>query len=246
VKNNQYINIKRLYLLLRNNLINSRFILIAVVVFFLAALISQRIFWNETQKMSLIIARSGLGLWIIGGCVITSFSFNELFVIKRGYFFLALPASKQEKYFSKLITTTILWILLALIVYLAYIEINAWLIGRPGLPFNPFRSDTWQILQPIKLYIILQSIFFLGSIYFKIHAFLKTLLAIMVIFCFGMFICGLSLWILNSDISHYFYGNIDFELGINLLKNNFAIPALYLIPPFCWMLTYIRFTESEV
>jgi len=241
----QYINLNRLYLLIKNDL--SWLILISAGIVFFAALISERVLLSETQKLSLIILRTGFGAWIIGGLVITSASFRDLFYKKQGYFYLTLPASTQEKYFSKLIPTTVLWIFLMLVVYLLYIEVNAWLIGRPGLPFNPFRSDTWApVWTPIKIYLVLQSVFFLGSIYFKKSPFLTTFSIVFVIQFFIMVITNMSHWILTNDIYDYRLESENLAFPVEIYIGYFFKPLAFMIPIFCWILAYIRLTESEV
>ncbi len=115
---------------------------------------------------------------IIIGLILTSLSFSELYTGKS-YFYLTLPSSSIEKFISKLIIISVLYLLginfLLITVSVAAKGINYFLFGEQFPLFNPIHPS---ILNSELFYLIALSIFFFGAVYFKKYNFLKTVLLI--------------------------------------------------------------------
>ncbi len=124
-----------------------------------------RIHHNETFGIILML----------GGFVLSSFSFFELNQKERGISFLMIPASQLEKWLSRFILTSGVFTLFIWLVYglstiiLGAITHSIWEL--PITHFEWFGADTLLI---IRLYLVLQSIFIAGSIFFGRLSFLIT------------------------------------------------------------------------
>lgn len=178
-------------------------------------------------------------LLFIGGFWVSSLAFKDLHDKQKSYIFLTLPCSNFEKFFSKLLLTSAGYILATLLgFYLLSLLAAAvgLLLLKHGQPlFNPFHDD---ILLYIRDYIILQSVFLLGSIYFNGHAMTKTILSLaclalaFVLFTFLIVVLFLGPFGLLS-LWHVF-------IGI------FSSVFWLLLAPCCWFIAYIRLREVEV
>ncbi|MFW6312463.1 MAG: hypothetical protein ACOC2N_01090 [Spirochaetota bacterium] len=118
----------------------------------------------------------------IGGYVVSSTAFAELHDPKSGVHYLMLPGSSLEKYLARLLLTSIGWTLAVLVGYIVMTGLSAAVAGiffdtHPGV-FLPARRAIWG---GIGTYLVTQSIFLFGSIYFRKVAFLRTALSTIVV-----------------------------------------------------------------
>ncbi len=200
-------------------------------------------------------------LLFIGGFIVTSGAFKEMHRKETVQNFLLLPASNFEKFFSRLLLTTIGYVLFAVIsitLVSCFAEwINTLIFKRHNSYFNPLEIRVWQFAAH---YIVLQSIFFLGAAYFRKYNLMKT---INVIFLFLILVS-----ILGAIFTRIVYFNL-FE-GIFSLKDsnpyihvqwdmlptamgntthyiNIVRIIYWLIPaPLFWTITFFRIKEAEV
>ncbi|CAL7960454.1 conserved membrane hypothetical protein [Gammaproteobacteria bacterium] len=180
-------------------------------------------------------------LLFFGGLWLTSRTFADLHNKERSQSFLLLPVSNLEKLLGRLLLTTIGYIVgVVLIFYIVSLLVAgfAWLaLSETAVIFQPIHKN---IIHYFVNYILLQSIFFLGSIYFKSNNFNKTILCL----------CGLTLgvFLVKGVIFSVF-------LGANFL-NGWQVLMLYgtkiqliftiMVPPCAWLVAYLRLCESEV
>ncbi len=118
----------------------------------------------------------------IGGYIVSSAAFAELHDAKTGVHYLMLPGSSLEKYLARLLLTSIGWTLAVTVGYMVMTAVSAAVAGiffdtHPGV-FLPARRAIWA---GIATYLVTQSIFLFGSIYFRKVAFLRTALSAIVI-----------------------------------------------------------------
>jgi hypothetical protein len=98
----------------------------------------------------------------------------------------------------------------------------------------------------IKLFLVIQSLFILGGIYFKHNQIFKTLLALIIIaFAFSI-IWGLELhlFIIKSELNHSTGLEIMNDWG-NMVKNTSNV-FYWLLIPYLWVTAYFRLTEKEI
>jgi len=194
----------------------------------------------------------------IGGYLITSLSFSDLHHPQRSYVYLTLPASNLEKFLSKLVLTTVGYVLGTLILYFLFsvlMSIVNLIIFQQSHPlFNPFDRIIWIT---IGVYLITQSIFLLGAVYYKKHAFIKTNLFLfllqLTVSIFIVFLVKIVFWnyiqgwsfspediILSSpaveqQLENFFWGFAQFMKFI----------FYWVLAPVLWLISYFRLKETE-
>jgi hypothetical protein len=189
-------------------------------------------------------------LLFIGGFWTTSLAFKELHAPERNYIFLTLPSSNCEKFLSKLLLTAPGYVLASLLGYFTLsVIVNgaSLLILQTTQPiFNPFDRD---IVTMLHYYFVLQSLFLLGSVYFKRHVMSKMILTISCFIIVALLLLAASAKLFLkyhiftiSGYEHWINLDFDFDVLPNFIK---AIFWFYLAP-FCWLITYLRLTESEL
>ncbi len=187
------------------------------------------------------------------GFIFTSNAYSELKTPQRGYLFLTLPSSTLEKLLVPWLITSVGYILASMV---AIIAINIILIGISAafsagyVPFfNPFDAS---VMHMFAVYLVTQSIFVLGAIYFRKQNFLRTILALFLISLIIVFYTGITSRII---VFHSFYTMRIDESTIpdnvrDFFLNTFVpvIKILFwgLMAPFFLVVSYFRLKEKEV
>ncbi len=209
-----------------------------------------------------------VGLLALGGLISTSSVFREVHQAASGPFYLTLPGTLLEKLVSKLLVSSI-GFAAATLLFMAGISalselINRAVFGAGHLWFNPVAVEN---LHRAAIYLVFQSIYLLGSIWFRKVAFLKTVLAQSII---GMAVVIVMMVIfrlvlgslftrggMNLDLGRMFSGNFSqFSLngqnsavlthGAQVFGTIFRVCFWALLAPFCWVAAYFRLRETEV
>ncbi len=185
-------------------------------------------------------------LLFTAGLIITSGSFREMHLKNKAQYYLLLPASHFEKFLSRLLLTTIGFSLFTLFgtVVVSYISegLNTLLFNRHNPIFNPFTSQVWLT---IARYTVLQSIFFLGAVYFRKNNFIKTINVLLLSALILSIIVMLLFRHLFADILQGYRFSMVYANGMSFLRivNIF----LWIVPaPLFWTIAYFRITEAEV
>lgn len=203
---------------------------------------------NGEYDTSFLLTQGQLMLFLFG-LVITSTTFKELHSNNRGWFYLMLPANPLEKLLSNWLITSVGYAVAASLLLVVSSLVSSvfavLLFGENLYIINPLEPN---FLQFLLHYCIIQSVFFLGAIYFKKYHFLKTILALFILFFTFIIVIALisrgifQTWSISSD-------QFDIDettiLGSNLL---IAIKTLYyaLMVPFFLTVSYFKFKEKEV
>ena len=107
------------------------------------------------------------------------------------------------------------------------------------------------IFKTFGTFAFIQSVFLLGSIYFKRNAVGKTMLAIAF---FGTILIAIEILFIRISFGTYslatnnlYLSHYDFNQSttLNVLSKTFEIGS-YLVVPFLWIVSYFRLTEKEV
>jgi len=254
METNSFFDINRFkYVLLRQISINYKTMLIATgaVVGFLMLFGTWNMYFLNKPINSVEIIGVFVPIFLIGGFIFTSIIFSELNSPHKGYLYLTLPASAFEKLISAWLVSSIFYILLgAMITYFInfYYMLVAVIIDAPNVEIvNLFTSDALSIFGN---YLIFQTIFFLGAIYFRRVNFLKTLLAGFVLVVLFSIYSGILAKILFNQFaiqSHDMSQSIEFQYTA---KNVIAPIAKYLfwygVAPFFLTVSYFRLKERQV
>ena len=100
------------------------------------------------------------GLLFIGGYIVSSLAFRELHQPDRSYFYCTMPGSLLEKFFSKLLVTSLGYALGTLIFYtilaVASEGINRLIFCHSHYFFNPLDVNIFLMM---GIYLVTQSVF---------------------------------------------------------------------------------------
>lgn len=139
-------------------------------------------------------------LLFVGGFISTSLAFREARQNGAAGFYLTLPASHLEKFASKLLSTTLGYALGSLVFFTATAAVselvNRLVFGAGHGMFNPFDLD---VLEAAGTYMLAQSLFLLGSLWFRKLAFVKTVLAVCVVLIGLAILTGIAVRIILAD-----------------------------------------------
>ncbi len=186
----------------------------------------------------------------VGGLVLTSLAFAELGDRRKIHGFLLLPCSALEKYLSRYVLTSWVYVAASLAEYSGFIVlaqgVNAFFGGQPfsySGCFNP------RLVHLIIAYLVVHPVFLAGAVYFKKQAFLKTLVAIFALpFSLMGFVTVLTRilyhnTIFSPDLSfRWFTGSLMHFLMVISLITRWPFLAL---PPLLLVIGYLRLKERE-
>ncbi|WP_114782180.1 hypothetical protein [Botryobacter ruber] len=186
-----------------------------------------------------------LVVFFVGGYFFTSKIFDEMHTPQKSYSFLTLPVSATEKLIGGWIITGPVYVLVFALFMVLLLFISSLIADRPeALPFL-FDSN---FFTSIKVFLVTQTIFFLGACSFRGNNFLKTLLMLFVlVLLIGMYGSGLAFLLFGE-------GNISVNAYPADLKNTMefiikqVIPFIfwYLLGPFLLLVSYFKLKERQV
>lgn len=249
----------RLLKLLRNEVkLNHRGVFIvagAVFLFllFLSAAVSERVGYDGDF----------FGIWygitlLGGGFLYTSIICRELNRSATTHLYLTTPASTLEKFIAKWLLTTVGYVLVHGVLYSIFTAAALGIDAMDGhtyfTSFSVFGRSAWLL---IKIYLAVQSVFLVGSIYFRKYEIFKTVLSVSLVGWVLFFITALMFRIVFNE---YFDGwsfathtdHIRLEPNNRLkdLAENRALPVLqYLfwvgLPLLMWTVGFFKLKETE-
>ena len=197
----------------------------------------------------------------LGGFVVTSLAFREARQNGMGILYLTLPASSLEKFASKLLTTSVGYALGSVVFYTAAAAasegINRLVFGFGNAFFNPFDTG---VLEALGYYCVAQSVFLLGSVWWRKLAFLKTALTLQAVLvgvalvggftmriAFGRYFTG---WQLDlGDVPGWNELMRQTSLGLGPLVEIGRILKIVFLAgtaPVCWLIGWLRLRDIEV
>ncbi|MCU7547660.1 hypothetical protein OCK74_00980 [Chitinophagaceae bacterium LB-8] len=217
---------------------------------------------------------------LLAGSIYASQFFSELGSRSRGINYLLMPASVLEKLLCGLLFGIVLYfVVFTLSFYFVNTTMNflanifnannfesLGLNYTPSKVINVFVRDHDPLNEAslfIRAFLVIQSAFLLGTVYFRRYSFLKTAIALVLIYFF--FLSGgayFSEHILSGRFSvdmqvyHLYTGGID-EIplppgGANEVRLPVWHSTMYLsffrytVPPILWCATYFSLKEKEI
>ena len=199
------------------------------------------------------------GVFIIAlfawGIIATSRAFRPLHDKTRNEAWLLLPASCLEKTLARLIAVT-LGIVAYLLVFVTLVSLvveslNLLLFGSRNGFFNPFEPF---VREHISVYIVLQSLYFLGAAWFRRAQFVKTTLAITLtvagLAAVAVFTARIVFADFPLDVSLHIR-NLSFVLetepeSLYAMANTALLTIMILLPIACWSIAWLRVAETQV
>ena len=197
------------------------------------------------------------GLLFAGGFLYTSFAFRDLDSPDTGHLYLSLPASNFEKFLSKFLITTIGFVLTLIVSWWLFSVITGGIIesffDMEVRQFKPLTGDNWLYL---KVYFVLQSLFFLGAVMFRKYAAVKTIVSGFALM-FGLVL--IVLLIIRIVFNEFFDGfeptMSDRDMMPTPWFQDFAEHRLFgfsqfifwiVLPLFFWTVSYFKLKEQEI
>lgn len=264
-KRNEYFNPGRFFLLLKRDFFtNYRTMIIAV-----AAIAGFVIFASAISSLKQNGGDFHLKLYFmllyIGGFIVTSRAFKELHNSQKSYTYVTLPGSPMEKFAGRLISSSIGYALGTLVVYFVIAaiseSINQLLFGYSHALFNPLSRI---FLIGVSAFVVIQSVFLVGSVFFKKNSLIKTILMLTIL--------AIALSVIAVLIARFVFWE-SFE-GLQPTKQEFnslrelsdwlsitegslrlvgrrlwlIIRILFwaILAPLCWIVSYLKFRKIEV
>lgn len=198
-----------------------------------------------------------LNIMLLIGIVLVSKTFSDLHEKEKGTYMLMLPASIEEKYLVRLISTLVLFYIFALFVTFAADFLSGLIVGllTGSARYAFFDLHTSDLAGKFQVYLFFHAIFFSGSLFFRKNSFLKTTLCLI-----GALLVGFIA--LGSYFRHQFFGRQQVEFYFQFdssrdLFGNLQLPfqdtiffiktfVLIGIPILLYLLSYFRFKHSEI
>lgn len=194
------------------------------------------------------------------GVIAASQSFSAMHKSDRSYAYLTLPASHLEKTVEKLLLTTVVYTIVALLSYFIFsvvgLGLGELLTGRSYPVFNPGERWVWQM---IGGYVVISSVFLFGAAYFRSRHFIKTVLGVAAVFLLIAGVASLSTWIFFEDIFQAMRAgtfeatqNVTvaqaerFQAALEIVRDVAEFLFRWIMAPFFWILTWLRVREAEV
>ena len=186
-----------------------------------------------------------LVVFFVGGYFFTSKIFDEMHTPQKSYSFLTLPVSATEKLIGGWIITGPVYVLVFVLCMVLLLFFSALVAGLPES--FPYFFDS-SFFTSIKVFLVTQTIFFLGACSFRGNYFLKTLLLLFVlVLLIGMYGSGLAFMLFDE-------GNISPKSFSVSMKDTAefifteAIPFIfwYLLGPFLLLVSYFKLKERQV
>lgn len=269
---NQTLNLKRLWLTIVREfslnkinllIIAASMILVCLVVTYVKGALTPRSFGSTAEYLR--VYHSYPIVVLIYCVVVSAFIFHDLNTTDKEIDYLMLPASHLEKYLTKFFLTTVGFVLLAILALaMNKLQVNLLNGGRYQVGTHLLvETSVWQYLW---LYYIIHSIFFFGSVYFRKMELAKVILTfislVVIMYFFLQFLRELGLvdlLKLNQYLQLGFSGFNDDQNQVPTLQSINKLRTVYeslgsivkwvfalAVPPFFWILGFIRLKEIEV
>lgn len=194
------------------------------------------------------------------GCLSASFTMEKMKSKASRLSVLMTPATPFEKYFSRWLISTVVYLVVFLIAYkLAdYTRVLIFSITYPdNVSITPVDllhivgkrdhyvlvEDNWAIVALIASYLFTQSCFVLGSSIWPKNSFLKTFAAGVIITIVYASLTGIIIksFLINNMRNPFETEFVSRDAGFGLMTAIFILFALL-----NWVLAYFRFKESEI
>lgn len=200
-------------------------------------------------------------LLLIGGFIFTSTSFKELHRKETNQNYLLIPASPLEKVLAGLLRSSLGWVIFVALWYgvftLISLAFGELILGRHFPLTSPLNR---RMLEVYANYLVLQSLFLVGAVYFRKNNFFKTIFSM---FLFMIVFSVVIVFFFRIVFASYFEGFMMIEentlfgpmMEIFLYRNEGLFKFLEglskvvywgLAAPIAWILTYVRFREVQV
>ena len=230
---------------------------------------TELIYWGIMVIVFMLIRNTTpliLGLILIAGVFYAARFFREIHSRSNGVAYFMIPATQLEKltvgivmtsfyYFAMMIVTYVIGNLLG--TFLNNMLASMDLLGLSIFNYSPLQwslFETGTNVQFMRIgnsgygvmffvfFLFSQSVYLLGSIYFKSNQFLKTFLTTTIIQLFLLILFVVEIRLITGSSQLIIDPSYDFGKMIGKILHY----VYYLLPPFFWVVSYFRLTEKQV
>ena len=225
-------------------------------------------FWGITTVIFMIMREpTSVEMFLyISGFIFAARMFKEFGYTPGGMHYLLIPTTQLEKLMTSILLSTVYYFIMFLITYTIGTLLGT-LIGNLILSTQqPVGLDLFQIDSISKVwennivhhngfwniflvFALIQSVFILGSLYFKRNALTRTFLSLIII----MIVLGLiEVFLVRITFGTYQLSGQSFKFTFGCGENLFSGFEIagnifkYLLIPFLWVVSYFRLTEKQV
>lgn len=247
---------RRVGLLMRHDLASQKKSLITGIATISGITLAAFLITSATGGPRVVMTNLFANILVIGGFIASSVTFTEMHEQRTGMHYLMLPGSVLEKYAAKLLLTSLGWTAAVTVVTAVVTALGAGIASiffaeNPGIIVPSDRAQ-WTT---IASYLVSQSVFLFGSIYFRKTAFLKTALsALVAVFTFAVvWILAIRVFYASAFTEHF--GGPGFQSvrltaqGESFLSGLEVVGktlAWAVVPVFFWIAGVLRLRETEV
>ncbi len=244
-----YFNIRRFTILLRNDLLvnkNKLMLMLGALLFIISAffvLVSSGPKVHDDSLHQVIFIFS----YLILGWYMTANLFREFADKPRAIYYLTSPTSQLEKYLSKFILTTVVFTLF----YVSFYSLMSYVLDITLFNQNVNGWNHDYIFAFISVYLIGHSVFIVGAISFNKYALIKTLFSLFIIFTIGfivVFILG-SGGYLNAKPAFENYSILvqkgTFVESV-IFGEHFVKAIIFGVPILLWFIGFMKLKEKEI
>jgi hypothetical protein len=197
-----------------------------------------------------------LGGWITGSLV-----FRELRHPAQSIAYLTLPGSALEKLLGKLLLSSVGYAVGVAVLYAVVAAVsegvNALVVGVGHPLFDPVSVP---VLEQLAIFVVTQSMFFLGSLWFRRSAFVKTWLAIVVYWIVFVTLAAIVARVLSANLPWQGFGlqfGRPFQFGPGAVQQQALLARMHpfvlafkilfwaALAPVCWVTSWLRLREAE-
>ncbi|RIJ36622.1 hypothetical protein [Pontibacter oryzae] len=187
-----------------------------------------------------------LVVFFLGGYIFTSMIFNEMHSPQKSYAFLTLPVSTAEKLVGAWVIVAPVYLITAVASMFILGAASSWVAGEPVALPGLLGKNAFKIL---GIFLVCQTIFFLGATAFKGNNFLKTLLALFVFFTLWAMYTGGVGYILfganGSGVNHGFSHEFK-NLMEAFVKHILPFLFWFVLPLYLLVVSYFKLKERQV
>jgi len=245
---NNFFDINRFGLLLRKRLIDSQ----SSIIFELLGLAAVfAIFLGLAATSGSISGKSQIMIFSIGlailGVIYADRAFSEMKSRVKGLFYLSTPASQFEKLLVAILFTSVLFPLVYVVVFLMVDGLFYMVLNGTGLVAmeSVMRIESAEITGFVRPMLVVQSVFMLGSIWFRKRSLLKTVIVVVGFYALlglvGVLMLSPQIKMLNGGV------NVNMGAGpIDVIGGAYGNVIFWLLPLFFWTVAYFRLTEKQL
>lgn len=257
-------SLRRLQLLIRKQWMeNNRFYGLAAITLAILIGLTLVLAWvmpgHDVYHESELVLIYMVGLFLIG-TLYTNAAFQNLGNKEKGQYLLSLPATHGEKLTTAILYTTVFFPLVYTFLFWIIRTLAVRYVLWKGGSFNHFdwSDHNDPVFYTLLLYIAIQSLFLLGSVYFKRYAFVKTVIVVTAVgflYVYFMVKMGRAIipeglhWEGNRIVRNDIAGDpsIYHEYRMDKwLENTLLFLGKYMWAPFFWLVTWVRLKEKQI